>query len=246
MSSLGNRHQTLEDLRADLRSRSQLLHKELLDLVNENYQDFLGLGSSLKGGDEKVEELKVGLLGFQSEVREVKARVAKQEQEVAELLQERMEVRRQTAEGRRLLDYGARVGRLEEKLKVDSRLDETRNEGSIMSDSSDDGEDDSDGQEGQASNVGVSVSKLRRRVHDLLDIQKLAQRIGVEHPFIMAQQARTMRLRNTILLDLGNALQQEKAGSSDRKLSIVVMYREMDAAKEAVQILKRASSRKHF
>jgi hypothetical protein len=47
-----------------LRSRSQLLNKELLDLVNSNYQDFLNLGNSLHGGEEKVEEVRIGLLGF--------------------------------------------------------------------------------------------------------------------------------------------------------------------------------------
>ena len=212
-------------------------------MVNENYQDFLGLGSSLKGGDEKVEELKVGLLGFQSEVREVKGRVVRQELEVAELLGERMQVRRQIADGRRLLEYGARVRRLEEKLTVDSRLDEMRDEGSIVSDSSDDGEDDSDVEEGQASSVGVSVSKLSRRVHDLLDIQKLAERIGVQHPFVVAQQSRIMRLRNTILLDLDTALKQCKGGSNERTLSLIVMYREMNAAYEAVQTLKSSSRR---
>ena len=211
--------------------------------MNENYQDFLGLGSSLKGGDEKVEELRVGLLGFQSEVREVKGRVVRQEQEVAELLSERVQVRRQIADGRRLLDYEARVGRLEEKLTVGSGLDEMRDESSIVSDSSDDGGDDSDVEEGQASSVGVSVSKLRRRVHDLLDIQMLAERSGLKHPFVAAQQSRIMRLRNTILLDLGTALQQSRGGSNERTLRIIVMYREMDAANEAVQTLKSSSRR---
>ena len=62
LSSLTNRHQTLEDLRSDLRERSQLLSKELLDLVNENYESFLGLGEGLRGGKEKVEDVR-GLFG---------------------------------------------------------------------------------------------------------------------------------------------------------------------------------------
>ena len=63
LSTLSDRHQTLEDLRSDLRERSQGLSKELLDLVNTNYEQFLSLGSDLKGGEEKVEDVRVGLLG---------------------------------------------------------------------------------------------------------------------------------------------------------------------------------------
>ncbi|KAJ4338723.1 hypothetical protein N0V95_007994, partial [Ascochyta clinopodiicola] len=53
LSTLSNRHQTLEDLRSELRTRSQLVSRELLDLVNANYADFLTLGNSLRGGEEK-------------------------------------------------------------------------------------------------------------------------------------------------------------------------------------------------
>ncbi|KAI2476566.1 COG2 multi-domain protein [Pyrenophora tritici-repentis] len=94
LSTLRNRHQTLEDLRAELRSRSQLLSKELLDLVNSNYQDFLNLGNSLHGGEEKVEEVRVGLLGFRKEVDGLMEVVGSREEEVKELLDERRDVRR--------------------------------------------------------------------------------------------------------------------------------------------------------
>ena len=82
LSSLQNRHQTLEDLRSELRSRSQQLNQQLLDLVNSNYQDFLGLGSSLKGGDEKVEEIRVGLLGFQKDVEGIRTNIEQREEDV--------------------------------------------------------------------------------------------------------------------------------------------------------------------
>ncbi len=59
LSTLSGRHQTLEDLRSDLRERSQALSKELLDLVNTNYEQFLSLGSDLRGGEEKVEDVRV-------------------------------------------------------------------------------------------------------------------------------------------------------------------------------------------
>src|SRR5580700_8340667 len=74
LSSLSHRHQTLEDLRSDLRERSQTLSKELLDLVNTNYEEFLSLGSDLKGGEEKVQDVRVGLLGFKRGVEDVRAK----------------------------------------------------------------------------------------------------------------------------------------------------------------------------
>ena len=68
LASLRNRHQTLEDLRAELRARSKDLERELVELVNRDYADFVGLGASLRGGDGRVVDLRMGLLGFRGEV----------------------------------------------------------------------------------------------------------------------------------------------------------------------------------
>jgi hypothetical protein len=68
LASLRNRHQTLEDLRSELRTRSRELEKELVELVNRDYADFVGLGGALSGGDSKVVDLKMGLLGFRREI----------------------------------------------------------------------------------------------------------------------------------------------------------------------------------
>src|ERR1700733_10319554 len=104
LSTLADRHQTLEDLRTDLRERSQALSKELLDLVNTNYEQFLSLGSDLKGGEEKVEDVRVGLLGFQRGVEDVKAKVRERKSEVETLLTEKKGIGKDIAFGRRLLE----------------------------------------------------------------------------------------------------------------------------------------------
>ncbi|TVY76555.1 hypothetical protein Focb16_v006520 [Fusarium oxysporum f. sp. cubense] len=75
LSALPHRHQTLEDLRSDLRDRSAAISSELLELVNSNYTAFLSLGSELRGGDDKVEDVKVSLLGFRRAVEEVKTKL---------------------------------------------------------------------------------------------------------------------------------------------------------------------------
>lgn len=63
-----SRHQTLEDLRAELKGRSAEVERDLSELVNREYVDFVQLGAGLGGGENKVEELKVGVLRFRGEV----------------------------------------------------------------------------------------------------------------------------------------------------------------------------------
>jgi hypothetical protein len=152
LSTLSNRHQTLEDLRSDLRSRSQLLSKELLDLVNSNYQDFLNLGNSLHGGEEKVEEVRVGLLGFRKEVGSLNKVVEEREQEVSKLLEERRDVRVKIEVGRRLLDYDARLRELEDELDINSATKEPREDD--VSDSGEDEEDDDEATASQSQSCG--------------------------------------------------------------------------------------------
>ncbi|KAI1580492.1 COG2 multi-domain protein [Pyrenophora tritici-repentis] len=123
LSTLRNRHQTLEDLRAELRSRSQLLSKELLDLVNSNYQDFLNLGNSLHGGEEKVEEVRVGLLGFRKEVDGLMEVVGSREEEVKELLDERRDVRRKIEQAKSAGSSGS--GRVIKVMKIYTDMEES-------------------------------------------------------------------------------------------------------------------------
>lgn len=242
MSSLHNRHQTLEDLRSELRARSQLLSKELTDLVNANYQDFLGLGRSLQGGDEKIEEIKVALLGFKRNVEGISATVAESVGEVDKLLEEKATVRRDMIAGRRLLDLDARLAELEAKLMVESgsNIEADRESASESEELS----DDDDGLE--TAGVFMSLSKLQRHVQRFLYIQHLMESIGATHPFVAAQQARVMKVKNTLLLDLGAALKHARATGSrgvSPVLKVMALYRDLGEGKEAVRTLKSTSLR---
>jgi conserved oligomeric Golgi complex subunit 2 len=224
-----------------LRARSQLLTKELLDLVNSNYQDFLSLGSSLKGGDEKVEEVRVGLLGFQKEVEGVRKSVLGKEEEAQKLVDERVDVRKQIAFGRQLLDVEARLSVLEERLMVESagKSEAVSNGDAVdISDSEETSDEDEDEDE---TRQFMSISKLRKHVHQYLLIRKLSEGIGTDHPFLVAQEPRLTKLRNTLLLDLSTAIKQAKgagAAGLDRTMKIMGIYRHMDEATEAVKVLK--------
>ncbi|KAL1593834.1 hypothetical protein SLS60_010567 [Paraconiothyrium brasiliense] len=233
LSTLHNRHQTLEDLRSELRSRSALLSRELLDLVNTHYTDFLTLGASLKGGDERVEEVRVGLLGFRKEVGQLGETVGGREEEVERLVREREETRRKIAVGRQLVGYEEGLRGLEEGLLIEAATG--------ANDSSDEEEDDDyDGDEDENKGVvgGVSIAKLRRHVLQWRVVREAEKKLG-EHPFVATQAPRMSKVRNTLLLDLSTALQQAKAAKvSGRVMGIMRAYAEMGEEGEAVKVLK--------
>ncbi|PGG95207.1 hypothetical protein AJ79_10189 [Helicocarpus griseus UAMH5409] len=234
LSSLANRHQTLSDLQSELRDLSQSLNNELLDLVNENYQDFLSLGSALKGGEEKVEQVRVGLLGFQRDVRGIRDGFEKRIGEIGELLEEKKEVRRGLKVAYELLDVEESIGELEERLMiVDTRgkgngiaslgeadgAGDEESDGIIESETEDSDEDNEDGVGGEG--VGgaptVSLSRLERHIRKYLYIRTVGGRVGEKHPFIVRQENRMGRIKTALLLDLKAALQQAKRYEKHRE-----------------------------
>ncbi|CZT49482.1 uncharacterized protein RSE6_10337 [Rhynchosporium secalis] len=252
LSTLSERHQTLEDLRSDLRERSQALSKELLDLVNENYEQFLSLGSDLKGGEEKVEDVRVGLLGFKRGVEDVRRTVGERRGEIEGLLKQKGEVGSGIALGRKLLEVEQRLEELEDRLMVSS-LGRTVSGSGIVEQNEEwsESEDEEDEDEDEELTVkggvgGSSTQKLQRLVLDCRRVESLVQSVGKEHPFIIAQQSRLIRVRNTILLDLSTALKQTTASGEigkTRLIKILNIYREFGADTEALTVLKYLKSR---
>jgi hypothetical protein len=241
LSTLSDRHQTLEDLRSDLRERSQALSKELLDLVNTNYEHFLSLGSNLKGGEEKAEDVRVGLLGFRRGVEDVRGKVRDRGREVEELLGERKGVSGQISLGRKLLEVDARLEELEEKLMVASLGHEVNGVDEDVWSESEDDEDDGDGLAIEGRPEGTNIKKLQRLVLDCRYVEHLLAIIGPDHPFIVAQGARMIRVRNTILLDLIASLKQAKEmgeAGNPRLIKIMSIYQDLGAGVDAIQVLK--------
>jgi len=230
LSTLRNRHQTLEDLRSDLRSRVQDLSKELFDLVNGEYEDFLSVGSTLAGGEDRVEEVRVGVLGFRREVEGIRDKVRERAGEVRDLLDERKEVRSDVGLGRRLLDVDAKLVELEGRLGV---------EGAEEFDLEDEEEED-EGDEEDGDSMGVLVGRLRKHALLFLLCRRTMDRVG-HHPFLTAQKPRVDKVKSTLMLDLSAALRQAKAKGKDSSgslLKIVALYRELGETNEAIKILK--------
>ncbi|KAF3056264.1 putative oligomeric golgi complex subunit 2 protein [Daldinia childiae] len=233
LSSLSNRHQTLEDLRSDLRERSAAISTELLELVNANYTSFLSLGDELKGGEERVEDVRVALLGFRRAVEEIKGRVREKGSEVASLNRDLSGVRSEVETGRKMLELDERISTLEGRLAVGSA-------GPDSDDSDDDDEEDEDELEGA---VGSSTAKLAQLANEYIVVDELANDIGRETPFVRKAEEKLTRCRNTILLDLGTALKEaKKAGARGQAklLKLMSIYSLLDAQLEAVKALKSA------
>lgn len=238
LSSLPHRHQTLEDLRSDLRERSAAISAELLELVNANYTSFLSLGSELKGGEDRVEDVRVALLGFRRAVEEIKGRVGERARDVGSLNRELGGVRTEIEVGRKMLELDERVEALEGRLAVGGGKGVASDESDEEEDDDDDDDDDSGIEEGM---VCSSAAKLAQLAKDYVAVDNLADAVGRDSPFVRKMEERVIRCRNTILLDLSTALKESKrAGVTGQRklLKLMGIYTLMDAQTEAVKALK--------
>jgi hypothetical protein len=199
-------------LQDELRTLSQSLNKELLDLVNDNYQDFLSLGSTLSGGEEKVEEVRVGLLGFQRELGLIRSKVESRRHDVATLVGDKRCLKREIMLGRALLEIAERIEDLERHLMIAETTQKQSDNG--LPDGNTDDEaifdsfsDDSD-EEYSADEYRPRVRRLERLVEQYLMVQVLISRHGAGHPFIVAQEERLHQIQVTLRLDIEATLKQ--------------------------------------
>lgn len=249
LSELPYRHQTLDDLKSDLKESSAAISSELLELVNSNYTSFLSLGDELRGGDDKVEDVKMAILGFRRQVEEIKDRVRGRKDEVSTLNVELAGIRRDIEEGRRMLELDDRVAALEERLAVASlpskspAVEPDEDAWSLVtSNESDEDEDEDDSDLGGI--PGTSSAKLSSLAGDYCLIEALADAIGRDLPFVQKMEARMARCRNTLLLDLNTALREaRKAGDKGktRLVKYLSLYGMLDAENEAIKALKGIS-----
>lgn len=245
LSSLQNRHQSLEDLRQELRDLDQLLSRELLDLVNENYQDFLSLGNALHGGEEKAEEVRVGLLAFQRDVNAIRDKVEARRAEVEGLLGEKKQLRKGANVGQALLDVAERIEELEQRLMIGEKNNQGQRE---QSDEESDGfleeSDESESDDGQAPEgtaAAVSLKRLEHHIQKYVAVTRLSARIGDDHPFLLNQQPRVNKIRSAVLHDLKTALEQAKNAGEKRDakmLSVLGLYKLMGEDPSAITALK--------
>jgi conserved oligomeric Golgi complex subunit 2 len=221
--------------------------------VNTDYGDFLSLGSSLKGGEQRVEEVRVGLLGFEREVGFLKEKVGTVIEDVESGMEERQDIIHKKRLAGSLIELGTRVDDLEARLVLGERPSRSESdsddEEELGFSESDDGEDDDE--ESPAMYAGgtlVPPSKLHRNAQRYLYIQHMLKRDDIpdDHPFIVAIDSRLIRIHNTILLDLGTALKAAKTAGEARQghlIKILRTYATLGESEEAIRTLKEVKKR---
>jgi len=226
---LSNRFQTLEDLQTELRELSQTLNKELIDLVNDNYQDFLSLGSALYGGEEKIEDIRVGLLGFERDVKGVRDKVNARRNEVAELLRQKKALRQETSVGQALLEIAERLDLLEEKLEISTPTvmqSKTKVKSQPQECGAEQGGDEwieeatanVFDEEFNSDGVDSVPLRLRQRTEEFLILKHLASKHSPQHPFLLAQEGRIHKIQDILLSELEIAIKQENEVKNKQQL----------------------------
>ncbi|KAA8895188.1 oligomeric golgi complex component, COG2-domain-containing protein [Sphaerosporella brunnea] len=224
LSSLRNRHQTLEDLRSELRNRSKDLESELVELVNRDYADFVGLGSSVKGGEGRVEDLKVGLLEFRREVETIVRAIEEVKTQVEAEIRAKERIRKEKALGRPLLALAQKLDELSVVLLLDGS-DSVGGPPGFLED-------------GDGLTSSRRLGKLVRIWVYVVDF--LLPKVPTEHPFVKRQGERMKKIRETLLIDLKSALKESRRkGEADTTLELLGMFADLRAEGEAVKAVAR-------
>jgi len=199
----------------------------------------------LKGGEEKIEEVKVGLLGFERDVGLVREKVDTRRTEFGTLLREKKKAREDVRMGRALLEVAERIDELEGRLMIQDEPKNEDEENGFADELDAESEEESDEVDGETSELvelaQVSIRRLRRCVEQYLYIREMVHRIGATHPFLIMQEERILRIRNTLLLDLSTALKQARQASSISNgplLKVLQLYDDMNEEADAVIVLR--------
>lgn len=247
LSTLHNRHQTLADLRTDLRVRAADLSTELSDLVNSEYETFLSVGDVLHGGSDQLEQVDLGVRGFRNQIIDIAEAVREKQSMAGELIDERRALKRQIAVGKRLLGLERSVDDLARRLGVGESSAENDDEKTSVhhtlndESESDSESDDDDASAKEKSPVTAMLPRLRAHTTAYLQIQILFTQLG-PHLFLNTLQPQIDTVRKTLLLDLATALRlgrqtDEIQADKDVLLEVMRMYASMGDAKEAVRVL---------
>lgn len=202
LANLSDRYQTLDDLRSELRDLDQSLSKELLDLVNDNYHDFLSLGSSLRGGEERVEEIRVGLLGFQRDLALIQDRVKQRQTTIAALICEKRELMKDIRKGKSLLEIAGKIEDLETSLLIGATIAPQGN-GVEPEEFSDDSDEDAE----------ETICRLKRHTEQYLVLTQLLRQQRASQPYINSQADRIAQIKSMITLDVEGTLKQLELSS---------------------------------
>lgn len=107
-------YQSLEDLQKQLRKWKQILEQELIDVINEDYKQFVELGQSLSGGESTVDNVKVQLSSFQRQVSSVQQSLEANRSDIGQLLDEKKRLVIMQGECKKLLIWNKQLKDIEQ------------------------------------------------------------------------------------------------------------------------------------
>lgn len=86
-------HIPLEELRGELRQYLAVLREELVQLINDDYEQFISLGSGLRGEADRLAKLKTPLMRTREEVESIRQTLVEQQSALEGKLNERSSMR---------------------------------------------------------------------------------------------------------------------------------------------------------
>jgi len=185
----------------------------------------------LSGGEEKVEEVRVGLLGFQRELGLIRSKVESRRDDVAQLLENKRKLKQEIKLGRALLEIAERIEDLEGHLMIadasQKRLQNGLPDGSTNDEAAFDSFIDDSDDASSVSNDRPGVRRLERLIEQYLIIRVLIRRhdVGhpyhdVGHPFMLALEQRLHQIQLTLQLDIEATMKQMQGPEPERGDSI--------------------------
>ncbi|KAG0125515.1 oligomeric golgi complex component, COG2-domain-containing protein [Tuber indicum] len=239
LASLRNRHQTLEDLRGELHARSKDLERELVELVNRDYADFVGLGGSLRGGDGRVVDLRMGLLGFRREVGVIMGVVEGVRRDVEVQVRRRRVVEGGRMLAKNLLTLSYRLDELSTLLLIHPPCTSLPLAAATTTTAIPIPNFDQDAP-GPGESSTPSIPRLSRIILGYLFLTRnLLPKLPQQHPFVKMQIPRIEAVRKTLLLDLDSALKEARSSKDSEKVLVLLgFYADLGAEAEGVRALK--------
>ncbi|SCV71599.1 BQ2448_3187 [Microbotryum intermedium] len=117
---LGRRHTALDELRSELRSYLATLRSSLVEVINTEYEAFIGLSLGLRHASvaTSVSSIRRPVLSIRNEVAQVKDELQRMQDAMSHVLEKRKKVREDKAMLRRLLEMDEWVDKVEVSLRL--------------------------------------------------------------------------------------------------------------------------------
>ncbi|SGY62387.1 BQ5605_C007g04684 [Microbotryum silenes-dioicae] len=244
---LGRRHTALDELRSELRTHLATLRSSLVEVINTEYEAFIGLSLGLRHAfvASSVTSIRRPVLSIRNEVAQVKEDLQNMQQEMGGVLEKRKKVREDKALLRRLLEMDEWVDKVEMRLRlpVFGQGGERGAEEGVDSERT--------GWEEGAALVDSPAKRLERIVGEYNHMLYLINKAG-DLPFVRSLEPRVTRITTTLKSDLSHLLTSVLVAASpsatnapspsitrEELTSLLKIYASLDAIAEAEETIRK-------